>query len=105
MASALTSADNGKTVDMRVGATVVLRLPDNPSTGYVWAVNADPAVVQVSEQKHVSTSNRVGGGGEAQWSIQAKAAGTAKVELKRWREWEGEHSVVERYEVTLAISS
>ena len=37
MASVLTSADNGKTIDLRVGAAAALRLAENPSTGYRWA--------------------------------------------------------------------
>lgn len=40
MSSVLTSADNEKTVDMHVGDEAALRLPENPSTGYRWAVNA-----------------------------------------------------------------
>jgi hypothetical protein len=36
--------------------------------------------------------------------MRATAPGTTTVKLKRWREWEGERSVVERYEITLEIS-
>jgi len=36
--------------------------------------------------------------------ITAKAPGETRIKLKRWRQWEGESSVVERYEFTLRIS-
>jgi inhibitor of cysteine peptidase len=105
MASILTSADNGRTVDLRVGEKVTLRLPENPSTGYRWAVDAaEMSLVEIEEGEHVATSKMIGGGGDAQWLIKAKAPGAAQMKLKRWRPWEGERSVVERYEVTLQIS-
>jgi len=105
MPSVLTSADNGKTVDLRVGEEATLRLPENPSTGYRWAVDAaDPNLVDFEQGNYVSTSNSVGGGGEVQWLIKAKAPGATEAKFKRWRPWEGDGSVVERYAVTLRIS-
>ena len=41
---------------------------------------------------------------ERRWVIQAKTTGTATLTLKLWREWEGDPSVIERYQVTLAIT-
>ncbi len=105
MPSILTSADNGGTFESRVGETVVLRLPENASTGYRWAVDAvDASLVEIEEGEYVSTSKTMGGGGEAQWLIKAKAPGVTRLKLKRWRQWEGERSVVERYEITLRIA-
>jgi len=104
MPSVLTSSDNGRTVDVRVGAEVALRLPENPSTGYGWAVDADTPLVEIERGDYVPTSNAAGGGGEARWLMRAMVPGTTQIKLKRWREWEGERSVVERYEVTLKIS-
>jgi inhibitor of cysteine peptidase len=105
MSPILTSADNGRTVHLRVGEKVTLRLPENPSTGYRWAVDAaDMSLVEIEEGEHAATSKMIGGGGDAQWLIKAKAPGGAQMKLKRWRPWEGERSVVERYEVTLQIS-
>jgi inhibitor of cysteine peptidase len=104
MASVLTSADNDKTVELRVGAAATLTLPENPSTGYRWALDAaDPKVVDITGQDYAQTSQAVGGGGQAQWTIKAKAPGETTVALKRWRAWEGDKSVVERYSVTLHV--
>ena len=105
MASDLTSADNGRIIAVRVGADVALRLPDNPSTGYQWAVDADPGFVGIEVGEFVPSSTMVGGGGEAHWSFKAKRPGITKVTLTRWRPWEGERSAIERYEITLQISA
>lgn len=104
MPPVLTLSDNGRTVNVPVGAEVALRLPENPSTGYGWAVEAKTNLVEISQREYVPMSNMVGGGGEARWLIRAKVSGTTTIRLKRWREWEGERSVVERYEFTLLIS-
>ena len=33
----LTEKDSGRTLDVEVGDTITLRLPANPSTGYLWS--------------------------------------------------------------------
>ncbi|MDT5306231.1 MAG: inhibitor of cysteine peptidase [Mycobacterium sp.] len=105
MSSVLTAADNGRTVELPVGDEVALHLPENATTGYRWAIDsADANLVDIKEGQYVSTSEKMGGGGEAQWLIKAKAPGATSIKLKRWRQWEGESSVVERYEITLRIS-
>ncbi len=105
MAPVLTSADNGKAIDLRVGAEAALRLAENPSTGFRWAIDAaDAKVAEIKEEAYHPTSKAVGGGGQAEWLIKAKAPGATTIKLKRWRQWEGESSVVERFEITLRIS-
>ena len=105
MSSVLTAADNGRTVELHVGDEVALRLPENATTGYRWAIDSpDANLVDIKEGEYVSTSEKMGGGGEAQWLIKAKTPGATSIKLKRWRQWEGESSVVERYEITLGIS-
>jgi inhibitor of cysteine peptidase len=103
----LTAADNGKTFDMHVGDDVVMRLPENATTGYRWAVDsADENLVEVKEAEYVPPApSAIGIGGEAHWIVHAKTAGVTQVKLKRWRHWEGESSVVERYEITLRIAA
>jgi inhibitor of cysteine peptidase len=104
MSAILTAADNGRTVELRVGGDVVLRLPENPATGYRWAVDAvDETFVDIKEGQYRAASNTLGGGGEAQWTVHAKAPGLTQVKLKHWRHWEGERSVIERYELTFRI--
>ena len=105
MAPVLTSADKGKTINLRVGAEATLRLPENPSTGYRWTIDAaDWNVAEIREEAYEPSSEAVGGGGEAQWLMKAKAPGATTIKLKRWRQWEGEGSVVERFELTLRVS-
>ena len=100
----LTAADDGKAVDLRAGSLLVIRLPENPSTGYQWDIHADRANVAVEQRYFVQLSNQPGGGGESSWSIRAKAPGVTSVRLKLWRPWEDERAAIQRFEVTLRIA-
>jgi inhibitor of cysteine peptidase len=103
MCTVLTAADNGRLVDLPVGDEVALRLPEDARlAGYTWAIDfSDANLVDIKEGQDVSTSE---GEVDAQWLIMAKAPGATSIKLKRWQQWEGESSVVERYEITLRIS-
>ena len=102
--NAVTEVDNGTTVEVHVGETLVLRLPENATTGYRWAIEALNAdLVEAQEGQYISQSNAVGGGGQATWTLHAKAPGTSEIKLRLWRQWEGERSVQRHFGVTLRI--
>jgi inhibitor of cysteine peptidase len=101
----LTRADSGKVVETRAGDTLVVRLGENPTTGYRWAIetlNADEVVLQSEEYLRASGA-AVGGGGERRFTFKAQRAGTATVQLKLWRAWEGDASIVERFTVMIQV--
>ena len=47
----------------------------------------------------------IGAGGTRTFTFIAKNAGTVDLQLKLWREWEGDSSIRERFEVTIDIES
>lgn len=103
--ASLTESDNGKTIPLKVGAEATLRLPENPSTGYRWALDAaDSSIAAVSQATEEAGGSAPGAGGAAQWTIRAAAPGSTTIKLKRWRPWEGDSSVVERYQITVTVS-
>ena len=98
-------ADNGGTILLRVGETMALRLPANPSTGYRWSVEThDGTMILVEDGPFRAQAGRVGAGGEASWSVTAKRPGVTTLGLKYWRPWEGEASIVKRFGATLKIA-
>jgi inhibitor of cysteine peptidase len=100
----LTEADSDRTIDVRAGETVRLQLHENATTGYRWAFDeATTELVDAREDPYVRRSHAVGSGGDMQWTLTAKAPGTAQVSLKLWRQWEGDRSVQKRFAVTLRI--
>ena len=99
----LTPADNGRTVEVRAGDAVVVRLQENPTTGYRWAAEPTGEAVALEGFEYVGSGSAVGGGGERVFTFRAKQAGSAAVRLKLWREWEGEGSVTRSFTVTVRV--
>ena len=102
----LTQADNSKTVDVRRGDTIVVQLAENPTTGFRWAAdNLDEQVVKPQNDSYSPASGGgVGGGGTRTFTLLAAGAGTAPLRFKLWREWEGDKSITQRFEVNLRVS-
>jgi len=102
----LTQVDNGRTIEAQPGSRIVVTLPENPTTGYSWAIDgAGDALSLVSSDYGATPAAGVGGGGKRTLVFEAKSPGTANLRLKRWREWEGEASVRERYAVTVRVKA
>ncbi len=102
----LTAADDGRSVDLRVGDRLVLRLHENASTGYRWTLDVDDArgpVLSVQALGFQAASAAVGSGGDALWLLGAQAPGSVTLRFRRWRPWEGEGSVLQRFTVTLQV--
>ena len=101
----LTHADKGTTVDVPEGGEVVIRLEENPTTGYVWALDQTDDTVLRLQSSDVSppSGSALGAGGARTFTFTAGQPGTAHLELKLWREWEGDSSTIERYDVDIQV--
>ena len=100
----LTAVDNGKVVDVVEGEAFALRLRENASTGYRWEFDGlDRTYIEAQEGESVRQADPSGTGGSTRWILLPRKRGTVEVRLKRWRQWEGEESVRERFAVTLKI--
>lgn len=98
--------DNGRVVAVKVGDTISLYLPENPTTGYAWAIEAIEArLLEAGAPTYRGEGAGLGTGGGKTWKLTARAPGRARVALKRWRHWEGDASVVERFALTLDITA
>jgi inhibitor of cysteine peptidase len=98
----LTEMDNGRTVDLRVGESVRLTLPENATTGYRWTVDHfDREVIDPAGSEPHYAGGAVGSAGQITFDFKAKKAGSGEVALKYWRHFEGEGSVVKRFRFRL----
>jgi inhibitor of cysteine peptidase len=103
----LDQSDNGKTITVTVGDEVVIALDENPTTGYTWAVEKiDDTILALKSSDYTRTGPPVSGaGGVRTFTFTAKQAGTSPLELKDWRSWEGDKSVIGRYSLTIEVKS
>jgi len=102
----VTQRDNGGVVSARVGDHIVLHLAENPTTGYVWAFDAlDENTLELEGSEWQAAGPGTGTGGDREWRLGPRQAGTTRVELKRWRPWAGDASVLERFGFTVEITA
>ena len=97
----LGTVDNGTTIDAVVGDVIVVRLTENPTTGYRWSLESvEGSLLTIEDDTFVLDSGPpMGSGGTRQFRFRTTAAGATTLNLKHWREWAGEDSVTERYTV------
>ncbi len=82
---------NGRTVEVKIGETIEVRLPENPTTGFRWQLTADggPACAKIDDT-FTAPSGPPGQGGTHVWKFKAVAAGEGDIELRHRRHWEAQ---------------
>jgi inhibitor of cysteine peptidase len=100
----LVETDNDRTVDLRLGETVRISLPENATTGYRWSVESYDAkiITLVANEPHYE-EHAIGSGGETTFVFQGKKAGKGQLMLKLWRSWEGDSSVTSRFHIRVHV--
>ena len=104
----LKQADNNHTAELRVGERFTVSLPENPSTGYTWAIDETDRQLLALEGTAYAEPDEggfVGARGRRIFTFSAQQAGEVVLRLKYWRFWDGDASTTERYAVTLKIGS
>lgn len=85
---AATEASNGRTLEVAVGDSIELELPENRTTGYRWHVLAagEPVCEKTAEQ-FVPGPSQPGAPGLLHCEFQVKAGGVARIQLASRRSW------------------
>jgi inhibitor of cysteine peptidase len=100
----LTERDHNRSVDVHVGETISVILPENATTGYRWAIErVDSQLVEARSPQPKYPANAIGSGGEVEWDFLAKAPGTTSIALKQWRHWAGDASIVQRFRIQIRM--
>ena len=96
---------NGRTLDLTIGATVELDLPENRSAGYQWTLTS-PAhpMVTVERDSYQAPTGPPGKPGIHTWVLRAVAPGKAHFELAYRRSWEGGQPPAQTFSVTLRVA-
>lgn len=86
MAIELTAGD--RLINVRVGDEFVIALESNPTTGYVWQAEFDPALVKLIDDQFTATAPGIGSGGTQRLRFKTLAAGDGVLRVKKKRSWE-----------------
>jgi len=83
----------------------MLRLPENPGTGFRWVAESDAAggLEPVGDDFAAPDPMLPGAVGQRVLSFRTPAAGRIRLSVKLWREWEGERSVKARHEFLIVV--
>jgi inhibitor of cysteine peptidase len=101
----LTYTDNGKTIQVHTGDQVVICLDENPTTGFLWAIDhTDTTILTQQNSGYTPTpGGAIGSGGRHVFVFNAKNTGTVQLQLKYWRSFEGNSSIIKRFNVTIQV--
>ena len=100
-----TEADSGTTVQANVGDVLTLRLAENPSTGYVWALKLSAGLEQKTDSfiQPSASPGLVGAPGQREWTIAATTAGTQTIEAVYKRPWEDKSTGERTFTLTVEV--
>jgi inhibitor of cysteine peptidase len=105
----ISADDNGSTIEMKKGQSLVLSIGGNPTTGYTWEVESfDQTILQSVGEPDYSTDFRLrpgmtGVGGTYKFKFTAASAGATTLKLKYWRTFEPENPPVETFEISVNV--
>lgn len=95
---------NGAAIAGRTGDTLVVRLPENPTTGFRWTVTqADPGLLRLqSDDFQLAAGTGIGSGGLRVLRYVLVAAGDTALALQLARPWEA-NAPRQEFRVRLSI--
>jgi inhibitor of cysteine peptidase len=93
---------NGGTVGVAAGDTVAVRLPENPTTGYRWQVDALTGLTLVADE-FSPRSPAPGAGGERELRFIAPATGVFHIQATLRRAWEVGAAPQAQFRVTIQV--
>jgi inhibitor of cysteine peptidase len=101
----LTQVDKGKSITVHPGDEIVITLPENPTTGYRWAIDQTNESILAPQAPTFTPTPRasIGAGGARTFLFRAKQSGTVHLQLKLFRAWLGDSSIIDRFNATIQV--
>ncbi len=101
----LTTNDDGRTIETAVGDSLLIELPENPTTGYRWTQEAGspPAVHLCGSSFDRDTSGAFGAPGIRSFRYEILDRGEGPMRFRCWQEWEDEASITETFSVVVVV--
>lgn len=101
----LTEADNGRRIEVGAAEHVVVRLPENATTGYRWEIADLSGPVRVVTDRAEPGAAAPGAAGVRRWELAFDGSGTVAIRAVQRRPWEPETSVANEYLLALFVGS
>lgn len=98
----LNDQDRGRTVEVEAQSIVTVRLDENPTTGYRWNVETAEGLETIGDSFE-RAGDAIGAGGVRVFRFRTSASGSHRLSIKKWRDWEGESSIIDRFYATIVV--
>jgi inhibitor of cysteine peptidase len=92
--------EGGSVVAIDVGDVLVVRVPQNATTGYLWHLVAGDGLTALGDETD-SAATAPGSAGRRTFRVRADEAGERRVGLRLQRPWEDEVAEERRVDVTV----
>ena len=100
----VTPTDHGGSFDLPSQGTIEVRLPEYPPSLYQWTpYPIERHLLSMTAQRFYANRSKADSGGNRVFEFQAGNAGTTTLRFKLFRAWEGDKSIIERFEVTVNV--
>lgn len=90
-------------IDVSVGDSIVVTLPENPTTGFRWILNTDLSPVAELRSDAFDQGGRemFGAPGSRRFTFVVAQAGEANLGLENRQEWEPDASAAKTFSITV----
>lgn len=109
----LSNADNGKTLKLKPGQSIMLQLSEKPTTGYCWSISPfNEQILNLTDDrfelpKSSATGSAMGPvmgrGGKRIFTFKATRSGQVNLNLNQKRSWENSASGIESFNLILEV--
>jgi inhibitor of cysteine peptidase len=102
----LTLYDTGKTQSVKDGELIVIRLPENPTTGFNWEIKeVDNNILELVEAHFEAVGGaQIGGGGTKTFKFKSKSPGSTAIKLILKRISDPDDSAIQHFEATITVN-
>jgi inhibitor of cysteine peptidase len=99
---------DGRKIELHVGETLLVKLPENASTGYRWIIPPESArklekILRTEEQPVPGPGNLIGRPGLRNFYFQALKPGKVELELYYQRPWETSKPPARKFRLHIRI--
>jgi len=99
------STSNGDIVTIPMGTRVLVRLNENPTTGYIWNATATKGLAIISDTYTAPTdSSLMGAPGYHEWILSPKYVDTYIFKTVSLRPWEGATATDESFSLVIQVT-
>jgi inhibitor of cysteine peptidase len=101
----LTEDDDGRTIKLRPGDVIVLRLAEVAGAGYSWQPQGSGEGVLTQTASSVLSASELGGASQRVLRFEAAGPGRAAVELAYRRPWETPSAAERRFRLQVEVEA